>query len=82
MRNKEKKAQALTKTKEKKSETLSKAQAKRLEFLGLREKRHQFDQLMYRERRALDEQFGVWSPPPRSPDELEELFFRMFGDLR
>jgi hypothetical protein len=67
---------------EKKSEVTSKANAKRLEFLALREKRHRFDLLMYEGQRDLERQFGPWAPPPRSPDELEELFFRMFGDLR
>jgi hypothetical protein len=50
--------------KDKKAETLPKAKAKRLEVLGMREKYHRFELLMYRGQQALDEQFGVWSPAP------------------
>jgi hypothetical protein len=78
----------MSQSKEKKKKTqeekgaISKVEAKRLEFLGLMEKRHRSDLLKYRSQQDLERQFGPWAPPPRSPDELEELFFRMFGDLR
>jgi hypothetical protein len=66
----------------KKTKDTPKPDAKMKEFLALREKRHRFDQLMRWGQQNLEEQFGPWAPPPRSPEELEELFFRMFGDLR
>jgi hypothetical protein len=66
-------------------ETISEPEARRRSFLALREKHHEFDQLMYQEQKRLREFFGAlpggWSPPSRSIDELNDLFFQMFGDL-
>jgi len=82
MRNKNKKAEVPAKTKEKKSETLPKPMTKRLEVLAMREKYHRFELIVDRGQRDLDKMFGIWSPPPFTPDEMRELFFITLSDSR